>query len=319
MRINPPGQPANRQDGRYMEFGEIPNPGERPVTPLWERPPSNYGGEGDIESNLPGGSGAVTAGHANATTRQVQGAETVAEQLRRLNAGDSAYIRQARQKGAAFAAGRGLLTGSMAAGSAQRAAIDASLPIAAQDASWYGRTAADNMDAQNQVSLANANNDTSASIAAGNNANSLASAILRSRQDREQAALERNYGRERGIWDSEENARTDERRTRLDDWSDERQTGRREGIDTRADYRREGIDTRTDRRRFELDQTGDDIRRRAEARDYAYRSILDGMIQNPEEFDEYMASGIMEFWFGEDGQSAQYFDNVFDEVFGEEP
>lgn len=321
LRINPTAQPADRQDGEYLDYGEVPKPGERPVTPLWERVPgyngTGGGSGGGFSGTMQAGGGG--GGNVTATNRQVQANETVADQLNRLTRGDSAYIQGARNRTNRAAASRGLLSSGMAMGNAEAAAIDAALPIAAQDAAWYGRTAADNMDATNRAAIESANNATQIATTSMSVGGSLQQAAMRNELEREQAAYDRNFRREQNIWDSEELGRQDERRTRLEDWTDSRQIGRREGVDSRADYRREGIDSRSDRRRFELDQAGEDIRRRADARDYAYRSILDGMIQSPEEFDEYMASGIMEFWFGNEGQSAQYFDSVFDEVFGEEP
>lgn len=87
-------------------------------------------------------------------TRDVAGNETVQSQLDALLRGDSNYITRARNSASATAAGRGLLNSSMAAGAGEAAAIDAALPIAQQDASWYGQTHADNMDAENQYLLA---------------------------------------------------------------------------------------------------------------------------------------------------------------------
>lgn len=302
LQINPQSQPANRRDGRYMEFGEIPNPGERPVAPLWERIPGEGGDYGDIEGGLGGGGGA-RAGVATATTRQVQGNETVADQLRRLTSGNNAYIQGARNRANRASSARGLLSSGMAMGNAESAAIDAALPIAAQDAAWYGRTAADNMEAQNVASRENAGNETQASIAGASAGASLAAAILRSRQDREQAALERNYGRERNIWDSEEGERQDYRREGIDTRGDYRN----EGINSRSDYRGEGINARTDYRRYEMDQTADNIRRRNEARDYAYRQVFDRAIDNPEEWDRDQISGTIDYF-------TQYGDELYDET-----
>lgn len=322
MQINPGAQPADRRDGQYLQRGEVPQVGTRPVTPLWENVPN---GQGDdwVEMGGGGGGGSASAGQARATTRSVEGNQLVANQLSGLLSGGSAYMQNATRAGLSRASARGNLNGSMSAGAAQRAAIDAGLPIAAQDASWYGRTAADNMDAENAASIENAGNETSASIAGANNQSAMATAILRSRQDREQAALGRNFERESNIWDSEEDARvrddeygnqerSDYRRGDLDRSSD----FRREGIDSRSDRRRAGIDADTDVRRFGLDQRADNTRRRNETRDYAYRSVMDQVVQNPEEWDRDQISGVIDYF-------TQYGDELYaetyDDIFGGGP
>lgn len=59
---------------------------------------------------------------------------TVEDRVRGLLDSDSPYIRAARQRGIETAHSRGLLNSSIAAGSAERSAIEAALPIALQDA-----------------------------------------------------------------------------------------------------------------------------------------------------------------------------------------
>lgn len=98
--------------------------------------------------------GTVRQGDENAMTRTVQGNELVRNQLNALTASDSQYIQQARDRAYNDASSRGMLFSSMAAGNAQRSAIDAALPIAQQDATTYGRTASENMAAVNQDRLA---------------------------------------------------------------------------------------------------------------------------------------------------------------------
>lgn len=63
--------------------------------------------------------------------------QTVAGQMNQLLDSDSSYIQQARQSGAEQAASRGLLNSSISAGASQKAAIDAAMPIAQQDAKAY--------------------------------------------------------------------------------------------------------------------------------------------------------------------------------------
>lgn len=69
--------------------------------------------------------------------RMVTQNELVANQLNSLLNSNSSYVRNARQRGVEMAAGRGLVNSSMAAGAAQRAAIEAGLPIAQSDAQAY--------------------------------------------------------------------------------------------------------------------------------------------------------------------------------------
>lgn len=88
-----------------------------------------------------------------ATTREVNPNELVENRLNDLLAGDSRYIQQARRQGERAAAARGALSSSIFAGASEAAAIQAALPIAAQDAQTYYRTASENMTALNNMSL----------------------------------------------------------------------------------------------------------------------------------------------------------------------
>lgn len=91
---------------------------------------------------------AVSSVPAQATqsVRKVTPSETVSSQLMNLIKADSPYIQSARNKGMEAANERGLINSGLAAGISERAAIDASLPIAQQDASTY---AASGLSAQN--------------------------------------------------------------------------------------------------------------------------------------------------------------------------
>lgn len=318
LRINPQAQPSDRQDGEYLDYGEVPQPGERPVTPLWEQVPAygrggNTGGGGFIGG---GGGGGRSGGQVTATTRQVQANETVADQLNRLTRGDNAYIQGARQRADRGSSARGLLSSGMAMGNAERAAIDSALPIAAQDAAWYGRTAADNMDATNQAAIESANNatqlsSTSMSVNAG-----LRQAAMRNALEREQAAYDRNFRREQNIWDSEELGRQDYRREGINARSDYRG----EGINARSDFRREGIDTRA--RRDDQNWQSSERQRerdydwqsnRASFRESVIRDTFDTIRNNPEYFrDPEGAAGAMDFFTSE-------IDRIFNTNYSEVP
>jgi len=83
--------------------------------------------------------------------RQVTPDELVANQINQLLNSNSAYMRNARQRGNEQAASRGLLNSSIAAGTSQRAAIEAALPIASQDAATYTNAADRTFDAMSQI------------------------------------------------------------------------------------------------------------------------------------------------------------------------
>lgn len=101
--------------------------------------------------------GRLAQGDENAQTRTVQANETVASQLNALTASNSPYLQQAADRARNEASARGMMFSTMAAGAGSRAAIDAALPIASQDATTYGRTASENMAAVNQDRLADQN------------------------------------------------------------------------------------------------------------------------------------------------------------------
>ena len=87
-----------------------------------------------------------------ANTREVQDNELVSSQLEGLLAGDSKYMKQARQEGLELGGGLGGTSGIRAA---YGAAIKAGMPIAAADAQAFRDAASQNMDALNQFGLAN--------------------------------------------------------------------------------------------------------------------------------------------------------------------
>ena len=95
-------------------------------------------------------------------TREVGANELVQNQITGLLDSDNPYIQNARRRGERAAAQRGALSSSIFAGSSEAAAIDAALPIAAQDAQTYSRVASENAAAINQNTLARMNSMTSA-------------------------------------------------------------------------------------------------------------------------------------------------------------
>ena len=77
--------------------------------------------------------------------------ETVAGQMTGLLQHNSPYIKQARQSGQNYAAKRGLLNSSMAAGASHKAAISAALPIAQQDAKTHSQFALTKFSADQSI------------------------------------------------------------------------------------------------------------------------------------------------------------------------
>lgn len=289
-----------------MDYDEVPLPGERPTVPLWERPRDSssieeglMSGPGGFQFNIGGG------GTAAATTREVQDNELVSSQLSRLLSGDSAYMNNARRQGQEFAAARGMLSSGMAAGNTQRAAIEAGMPIAAADASTYGRTASENMSAENAASIVNANNTTSLAGQAMGIEGDIRSTLLRGRLSEREAALNRNFNREQNLYESEERGRDRDfsrSQSEFDAWRD-----------AESDYRRAMLEGTAEERRFANESRMAAFERASATFADSYSRIMQSVIDNPEEWDEYNASGMIQF-FGQEQQS--FFDSLFNSIFG---
>ncbi len=85
-----------------------------------------------------------------AYTRNVTGNELVENRMQGLMNRGGAYMQNAARRGLETANRRGLLNSSIASGSAERASLEAAMPIAQADAAAYGRTQAENMEALNR-------------------------------------------------------------------------------------------------------------------------------------------------------------------------
>jgi hypothetical protein len=83
--------------------------------------------------------------------RQVTPNELVQNQLNGLLQSDSPYIKNARQRGAEYAASRGNINSSIGAGASQRAALEAALPIAESDAGVYRDANQGNFESLNEL------------------------------------------------------------------------------------------------------------------------------------------------------------------------
>lgn len=83
--------------------------------------------------------------------RQITPNELVENRMNGLLSGNSPYIRNARQRGVEYAAGRGNINSSIAAGASQRAALEAALPIAESDANAYRDASRGNFESLSQL------------------------------------------------------------------------------------------------------------------------------------------------------------------------
>ena len=90
--------------------------------------------------------------------------DTVRGQITSLLDEDSAYLERARFRGEEYAASRGLLNTSIAAGAGETSAIEAALPIAQQDAETYTRQRLENQAAINTALSTNVQLQTQASF-----------------------------------------------------------------------------------------------------------------------------------------------------------
>jgi len=112
------------------------------------------------------------ASNYTADQRQVGGQSTVKGQMEGLLSGGSRYLDIARQNSAQQSNKRGLLNSSMAAGAGERAAIEAAMPIATQDANTYNNQSLTNQGANNRAMEYNASNDQQMTLANQNARNS---------------------------------------------------------------------------------------------------------------------------------------------------
>lgn len=146
-----------------------------------------------------------------AYTRTPQEQELVENRLTGLLDRDNPYISNARQRAAEASSSRGMLNSSLAMGSAERAAIEAGAPIAAQDAATFAQAASENQGYLNQmaqlenqlatqIDVANIGADASkfsASLSAASAQAQAEAALQRQREQLafqgEQAGLDRNH------------------------------------------------------------------------------------------------------------------------------
>lgn len=124
------------------------------VPPTGATPPAAGGGGGGGKVQIMDYRQGMAENDKDAITREVTDNELTSKQLERLLDENGRYIQTARLGAREQAAASGMLMSSVAAGAAQRAAIEAGAPIAGADANVYANTASENMRAQNEDAMA---------------------------------------------------------------------------------------------------------------------------------------------------------------------
>ncbi len=112
--------------------------------------PVYSGGSGAGRVNLMDWRAGLAETDKGAVTRSVQDTELTSKQLSRLLDENGRFIQSARLRAKEGASNSGMLMSTIAAGAAERAAIDAALPIAQGDANTFFQTSSENMRAQNE-------------------------------------------------------------------------------------------------------------------------------------------------------------------------
>ena len=173
-----PGAPIPGNPGVPIVESGSPQIGPLPVTgspvtggtgttpPTTTTPPAGgnvppTGGTPTTGGTLPDGTQVPTYGLGGLVgldfMRQVTPNELVSNQINALTSGNSAYMENARRRGAEFANSRGNLNSSIGAGASMRAALEAAMPIAQQDAGTYAAANTQNAGALNDIRQAGIN------------------------------------------------------------------------------------------------------------------------------------------------------------------
>lgn len=146
-------------------------------------------------------------------TRDVNPDELSSNQLNDIVDENGQYIQGARSRAAAEWAGRGGLNTTMAAGAAQRAAIDAAMPMAMQQAGAYTNVGDRNMDAENAYLLRRGDWNNALALNRGDNNTSLQIAGMNTEENRRQFDTSFGEGQRRYDidWDREREGMTNAR------------------------------------------------------------------------------------------------------------
>lgn len=245
-------------------------------------------------------------GAANrAYVRDVQGSELAQNQVANITNQNSALMRNAAMQGNRRANARGNINSSMAAEAAQNAVIEAATPLALSDAQAYREAAGQNQQFLNQRDIADMQNQTNREAAWSSSAAAqmqAEAALQRQREqlayEGEQAELQRRYGFQMSGLENQFNTERDYRQNQFA---------------TEGDWRQYQIESGVAGQRFNYDMMARQWESQNQMRQNAYQGIFEANLQNPQEFDEYINSGMMEYWMG---AANQYFNNAFGRIYG---
>lgn len=244
-----------------------------------------------------------------AYTRDVQNPELAQNQLLNITNQASPLMRAAEAQGLRRANDRGMLNSSMSSESAQNAVISNAMPMALQDAQAYQQAAGENLQYLNQRDIANMNDRTqNNSINAGIEQTRMGNEgqLQRQRENLaysgEQEELQRRYGFQTMGLENEFGTQADYRRA-----------GIAEDFAASSDWRGFDIGSRIENQRFNYDMMSQQWQSNNQMRQMAYQGIFEQNLQNPQEFDEYINSGMLEYW---GGAANNYFNPVFQRVYG---
>lgn len=223
-------------------------------------------------------------GGSNGPTRQVQSNELASTHMEELGRGDNRILQQARQRGVMAGASRGGINSNLAAAGGEQAWLDAAGNVAMQQAGAYGTAAGQNLESIGRQQIAREGNETSlgvAGIGAGASMYASDNQLLSARegrlQDRDLTLSGRDF--QRSEREGGQNWQSGEREGEQNWRSGESERDRNFDRDMQErgwNFQQEGQDNELDR------QMAADI----------FRSMLD----NPEEWDEYMATGAVDFF-----------------------
>lgn len=149
-----PSQPVTPGAGAPAIPGQPATVTPTYVPPTGATPPAAGGGGSGGKVQIMDYRQGMAENDKDAVTRTVTDNELTSKQLERLLDENGRYIQTARLGAREQAAASGMLMSSVAAGAAQRAAIEAGAPIAGADANVYANTASENMRAQNEDAMA---------------------------------------------------------------------------------------------------------------------------------------------------------------------
>lgn len=240
-----------------------------------------------------------------AYVREPRQEELSSYQLNQMTNQNNPLMRSARARAEARSAGRGSINSSMAGEAGQRAVIDAATPFAMQDAAAYGQAASENQQYLNQRDLANMEME---------NSQRNYDAQLASAQMGNEFELQRQ--RERLAYEGEQSELGRQYGFNMAGMENQFQTGRdwlQNQFGTEQDYRRAQIQSGLNEQDFRFQQMGEMYRYGNQARQDAFRSVLELTMNSPEEMDEFISSGMMEFF---NNFANQYFGPAFSNIYG---